>query len=209
MPFEESFRGFNSHTMYEGSHAVLSPSNYHWLYDSEEKLAQRLRNAQAAVRGTRLHEAAKVNIDLGIMVWDDPSNPVVQLHGRSYAAYVNDAIRMRLITEQMLFYSMNCFGTADAIGFEEYPKGLEYAGFLRIHDLKTGVTKASFDQLYVYAAIFCWEYNYLPFSIEGELVIYQGDNPIVCEIDRSHLAWVYDRIRVSDKTARKIRGGLV
>jgi hypothetical protein len=47
--------------------------------------------------------------------------------------------------EQILFYSENCFGTADAISFR-YNK-------LRISDLKTGVIKGSVHQLEVYAAL--------------------------------------------------------
>ena len=31
--------------------------------------------------------------------------------------YVNDAISFRMVPEQILFYSENCFGTADTIVF--------------------------------------------------------------------------------------------
>lgn len=64
-------------------------------------------------------------------------------------AYVNDAIGYKMIPEQILFYSDNCFGTADAIVFRN--------GLLRIHDLKTGVIPAHMEQLEVYAALFCLE----------------------------------------------------
>ena len=67
-----------------------------------------------------------------------------------------------------LFYSDNCFGTADAICFRD--------GFLRIHDLKTGVTPAHMEQLLVYAALFCLEYVIKPSDIDSELRIYQGGN---------------------------------
>ena len=46
---------------------------------------------------------------------------------------------------------------------------------LRIHDLKTGITRASEYQLYVYAAIFCLEYSISPFDIGIELRIYQNE----------------------------------
>ena len=71
--------------------------------------------------------------------------------------------------EQVLFYSVNAFGTADAIAFDERSK------LLRIHDLKTGVTPASMAQLHVYAALFCLEYDKPPFEIKYDLRIYQND----------------------------------
>jgi hypothetical protein len=173
---------WHSHPRLEGSHAVLSPSNYHWLNDSEEKLLARLENAQAAARGTRLHDLAARNIADGITLAMDGRYPVI-------ARYVNDAIKYEMVPEQMLMYSMYCYGTTDAISFD--------AGemFLRIHDLKTGVSKASFDQLYVYAGLFCLEYDFKPFEIQGQLRIYKNEEPEYCDVDQGYLAWVYDRIR--------------
>lgn len=173
---------WHSHPRLEGSHAVLSPSNYHWLNDSEEKLLARLANAEAAARGTRLHDLAARNIADGITLAMDGRYPVI-------ARYVNDAIKYGMVPEQMLMYSMYCYGTTDAISFD--------AGemFLRIHDLKTGVSKASFDQLYVYAGLFCLEYDFKPFEIQGQLRIYQHEEPEYCDVDQGYLAWVYDRIR--------------
>lgn len=173
---------WHSHPRLEGSHAVLSPSNYHWLNDSEEKLLARLANAEAAARGTRLHDLAARNIADGITLAMDGRYPVI-------ARYVNDAIKYEMVPEQMLMYSMYCYGTTDTISFD--------AGemFLRIHDLKTGVSKASFDQLYVYAGLFCLEYDFKPFEIQGQLRIYQHEEPEYCDVDQGYLAWVYDRIR--------------
>ncbi|AVD99507.1 exonuclease [Streptomyces phage Bing] len=173
---------WHSHPRLEGSHAVLSPSNYHWLNDSEEKLLARLANAEAAARGTRLHDLAARNIADGITLAMDGRYPVI-------ARYVNDAIKYEMVPEQMLMYSMYCYGTTDAISFD--------AGemFLRIHDLKTGVSKASFDQLYVYAGLFCLEYDFKPFEVQGQLRIYQHEEPEYCDVDQGYLAWVYDRIR--------------
>lgn len=173
---------WHSHPRLEGSHAILSPSNYHWLNDSEEKLLARLANAEAAARGTRLHDLAARNIADGITLAMDGRYPVI-------ARYVNDAIKYEMVPEQMLMYSMYCYGTTDAISFD--------AGemFLRIHDLKTGVSKASFDQLYVYAGLFCLEYDFKPFEIQGQLRIYQHEEPEYCDVDQGYLAWVYDRIR--------------
>lgn len=74
-------------------------------------------------------------------------------------------------TEQGLFFSYNSFGTADAISFSK--------GLLRVHDLKTGVSKVSIKQLEVYAALFCLEYGYSASEIKMELRIYQDDNMLV------------------------------
>jgi hypothetical protein len=45
---------------------------------------------------------------------------------------------------------------------------------LYISDLKTGVSKASFEQLYAYAALFCLEYGCKPDKTTFILRIYQG-----------------------------------
>ena len=80
---------------------------------------------------------------------------------------MNDAIGFRMQTEQVLYYSDNCFGTADTISFRK--------NILRIHDLKTGISKVSMNQLIIYAALFCLEYGVSPYDITTELRIYQND----------------------------------
>jgi len=190
--YNERFVGFNSHPRVEGTHAILSPSNPAWLRYDRERLIDRLSTAQAAALGTEIHETAARNIARQIRLLPHPVWPVLDL-------YVNDAIEYGMSPERMLFYSVNCYGTADAIGFEEYTDDEQFDGFLRIHDLKTGVSKASMDQLYVYAGIFCREYGYKPFRMDGELRIYQGENVHAEPIDRSYLAYVYDRIKWSDE----------
>ncbi len=67
-----------------------------------------------------------------------------------------------MVTEQTLYFSENCFGTADTISFRRNK--------LRIHDLKTGITATSEKQLEVYAALFCLEYGASPFDIEIEAI---------------------------------------
>lgn len=145
----------------EGSHAFLSPSNYHWLNYDEEKLIATYRNWKAAQRGTILHAYAKDSIDLGR-----------KLRGTdTLSMYVNDAIGFRMRPEQRLYFSKQCFGTADAITFRRDK--------LRIHDLKTGVTPASLHQLEVYNALFCLDYGIRPGDIETELRIYQNDDILI------------------------------
>ena len=87
--------------------------------------------------------------------------------------YVNDAIGFRMNPETILFYSEYCFGTADALIFNEHNK------FLRIHDLKTGKAQAKMEQLVKYASLFCLEYAVDPEKITTELRIYQDNTAVV------------------------------
>ena len=111
--------------------------------------------------------------------------------------YVNDAIGYRMTPEQVLYYSDNCFGTADAIGF--------WNDILRIHDLKTGESPTSIHQLEVYAALFCLEYRIKPIDIEMELRIYQTDDILVHRPTVEDIAPIMDKIIVFDKTIDKIK----
>lgn len=151
---------FNRHLNLEGLHAPFSPSQSSWLRYSDDRAAEVYLNKKAAEMGTRLHAWAAETIQLGLK---QPRSK------KTLYAYVNDAIGYSMETEVVLFYSERFFGTADAISFKN--------NFLRIHDLKTGKHPASIEQLEVYAALFCLEYNVNPFDIEMELRIYQNDEP--------------------------------
>jgi hypothetical protein len=91
------------------------------------------------------------------------------------ANFVNDAIGYNMATEVVLYYSPYAFGTADAIRYDPPTKD-NPRGFLRIHDLKTGVTKPKMEQLMVYAAYFFIEYAIKPEKTDMELRIYQGSD---------------------------------
>lgn len=107
--------------------------------------------------------------------------------------YVNDAISLRMKPEQVLYYSSNAFGTADAIGFNK--------GFLRVHDLKTGRSKADFDQLLAYVVYFLLEYN--EGRVDGiddvELRIYQGNAVKVHKPTKPEIVSLIDRVIFFDK----------
>lgn len=133
---------FERHSELEGQHAFLSPSQYHWINYPEEKLRERYFNAQITEMGTRLHAYAHDAIELGRL---QPRN-----HD-TVNMFINDAISYNMNSEQPLFYSWQCFGTSDAIAYRK--------NTLRIHDLKTGQTEAHFEQLRIYAALFCLEYQ--------------------------------------------------
>nr|DAK39948.1 MAG TPA: Protein of unknown function (DUF2800) [Caudoviricetes sp.] len=86
------------------------------------------------------------------------------------AMFVNDAISYRMSPETVLYYSEYAFGTADAISFDKDSE------FLRIHDLKTGTGPTKFEQLEIYAALFCLEYGVSP-TVQMQLRIYQHGEP--------------------------------
>lgn len=129
---------FNNHSNLEGQHAFLGASKYHWINYSEDKVADAYSKFLATQKGTVLHAFAAQCISLGQKL------PKSQ---KTLNMYVNDAIGYKMTPEQTLFYSENCFGTADSISYR--------SGLLRIHDLKTGIIPAHMEQLMIYAALFC------------------------------------------------------
>lgn len=179
---------FNTHSNLEGQHAFLSASKYHWVNYDEEKIDKVFIAAMAARRGTELHEFAHQAVRLGIKMSRSP---------KTLNLYVNDALGYRMSSEQVLYYSDNCFGTADSISFRQNK--------LRIHDLKTGVTKTSEHQLEVYAALFCLEYRIKPFEIEIELRIYQNDEVQIYEADPDVIVHIMDKIITFDKRITALR----
>ena len=174
---------FNEHSKLVGEHAFLSASNYHWLGYTEEKLQERYLNHMATLRGTELHDLAARHVKLGVKM---PRT------NRTFDAYVNDAIGYKMTPEQPLYYSPNCFGTADAISFKN--------GFLRIHDLKTGETDTSMKQLMIYAALFCLEYRFAPEELKGiELRIYQKNDIRVLNPAPEEILDIMNKIVAFDK----------
>lgn len=160
----------SNHSELVGSHAFFSASNYHWIHYDLDKMRSVYGNHLATIRGTQLHDLAARCINLGVSM---PSSR------KTLNLYVNDAIGYRMAPEQVLYYSPDFFGTTDAISFRKK--------LLRIHDLKTGITPASMDQLKIYAAFFCLEHGIKPESINMELRIYQNNdiqmlNPLADEI---------------------------
>jgi len=173
---------FNSHSALVGKHAFLSPSQYSWVNYDEQRLENRYYLASAAVRGTDLHNLAHHAIRLRVHIHEAE---------KTLSAYVDDAIFYDLVVEQPLYYSDNCFGTPDTIGFSD--------SFLRIHDLKTGVNKTSERQLEIYAALFCLEYSISPFEIDIELRIYQSGEVRIYVPTPEFILELMDKIILFDK----------
>ena len=79
--------------------------------------------------------------------------------------------------------------------------------FLRIHDLKTGETSASFNQLMIYMALFCLEYDYRPTDIEAELRLYQLDDVQIHLPEPEQILNIMDKIIRFDKAIEKTKIG--
>ena len=174
---------WNDHSNLEGLHATFGASQYHWINYDIPKMLQVFKSAKAKQIGTELHAHAANCIKYK-----------TKLRGKqTLALYVNDAIGFRMQPEQILYYSPYFFGTADAILFNE-KKNL-----LRIHDLKTGTTKASFHQLEIYAALFCLEYNYKPGEIDIYLRLYQNDDYMEGHPAAEDIAPIIDKIVTFNK----------
>lgn len=179
---------FMKHFELEGKHAFLGASNYHWINYDSDKLINTYMRRQATLKGTALHELAAQLIELGQKL---PKSK------KTLNMYVNDAIGFKMKPEQVLYYSDNCFGTADAISFRN--------NILRIHDLKTGFTPAHMEQLLIYAALFCLEYKVKPSEIQFELRIYQNDEILIINPTAEDIVPIIDKIITFDKVIEKIK----
>lgn len=175
------------HHLLEGKHAFLGGSQYHWLNWPDEDLEGKYYSHFSTDMGTALHSLAsdcirsrtKLNksdrhlIDLTLYKASIPTSALnTEEILINLMQFVNDAIGFHLSSEVILYYSPECFGTADAIGFDERNN------ILRIHDYKSGLTPAHMEQLMIYAALFCLEYHKKPGDMKLiSLKLYQN-----CEI---------------------------
>lgn len=179
---------FNNHHNLDGQHAFLGASKYHWINYDDDKLAETWKNLQAIQRGTELHDFARRCVELKQKL---PSRK------KTLNMFVNDAIGFNMTAEQVLYFSDNCFGTADAICFRD--------NVLRIHDLKTGETKAHMEQLLVYTALFCLEYKQEPDKIQTELRIYQNNEIYLCNPDSVDIRKICEKIIRFNKLIEKMK----
>jgi len=181
---------WNRHSNLEGAHAFLSASKYHWINYSNEKIEYSYKKMLAVQMGTRLHEFASECIKL---------KQNLPKSKKTLNMFVNDAIGYRMQSEQVLYYSDNAFGTADAISFRNNK--------LRIHDLKTGEIPAHMEQLKIYAALFCLEYKIKPADIDEIILqIYQSDEILVHKPSTDEIVPIMDTIVTFDKIIDKVKG---
>lgn len=147
-----------NHDGLRDSHAYLSPSAKSWINYDEEKLKDQYFNSEVTRYGTELHAFASRAIKLRQYI-DNRSFLVCN--------FVNDCIDYKMDVDVVLYYSRYCYGTVDAIKYDNIKNTLY------VFDLKTGKTKASMMQLRIYAALFILEYNIIPTEIV--LRIYQRE----------------------------------
>ncbi len=165
------------HSELEGKHALLSPSQYHWLGYDRDKLLNMLDVYQAKEMGTKLHALASECIKLGRK----------QAGRDAFSCFVNDMIGFKMETELALYANPICFGTADGLSYKK--------NVLRIFDYKSGRTPAKFEQLRVYAAIFCIEYKISPHDISKIILrIYQFNGFEEEIIEADHIQEIIDII---------------
>ena len=161
---------WNDHHKLEGQHAFLGASKPQWTKWDNDTLVARFNSSHAADVGTAVHALAKDLIKAHIRLTEYDmklvdyavykSVPKAYPMGyntvsifKTLMPYVNDAIGFHMSPEVILYYSDNCFGTTDAIFYDEKKR------LLRTHDLKTGVLPVHDEQLYIYNALFCLEYR--------------------------------------------------
>lgn len=180
---------FNKHYTLVGKHAILGASRSSWLKYDDERLIEFYNAMMAKERGTKIHEFAAKAIELG--------EPLPKKK-RTLNMYVNDAIGYKMQPEQILYYSDNFFGTADCISFRNNE--------LRIHDLKTGVTPAHMEQLFIYAALFCLEYRHKASDLKIETRLYQNNEVIVEKPDEMIISPIMEKIISFDKLLNRING---
>lgn len=177
---------FNPHFDLAGKHAFLSASKYYWLNYTPEKLESVYANEKKKEEGTALHAFAEMAIKKRIKLAP---------HKKTLNMFVNDCIGFGMTSEQVLYYSDNCFGTADAIRLVEVEGELT----LRIFDYKSGVSRVSFRQIDIYCALFCLEYGYQPKDLLFHQRIYQSNNILEQWAEPEDIEFVMGKIVEFDK----------
>lgn len=223
---------FNKHSNLRGTHATFGASQSAWLRYDISKMVDRIHSSYRVVLGTEIHEfaASQINLSHKLMNVKSVKNNLetylyfkhlnddgdsINEYGRKIVdeiaylpkevfetvkQYIHDGIAFKMTPEQPLVYSLYFYGTADCISFRD--------NVLRIHDLKTGSIPAHMEQLEIYAALFCLEYNIRPVDISMELRIYQNDEIVHHEPSVDDIVPIMDLIKTRDKELNKIYGGI-
>lgn len=211
---------FNKHPeIKDGEHAIFAPSKKYLSRGlTEEQIYNILYSMYAAQIGILIHELCSQLIEEKQPIRKDAMRsmiyhtlyqakiPIALIQPERYidtvVPYVKDAIGYDLIPEQRIVYQYPiAWGTADAIKFN--PTKCE----LRIHDLKTGKTPASLDQLIEYAAYFYLEYHIKPGDCKTILSIYQNGEVITGYPTASDILPIMDNAVALTKYVQNTYGG--
>lgn len=195
---------FQSHLDVKGKHAFLSPSRVTWIEQSEEDLCRAYQRSYASDVGTSVHKIAEKCIFRGdklsksdrhlvTMALEDYGIPPDVFDSsailETLVPFVNESIAYGMIPEVPLYYSPVCFGTTDAIAFNQDN------GILRISDMKTGEAPSDMRQLLIYAGIFFLEYSFVPLDGKTELRIYQHGEVTLSKPSSDEVMSVVENIR--------------
>lgn len=209
---------FNEHSNLRGQHAFLGASKFHWLNYDDETLIQRYKQQYSAQMGTVLHQLASDCIKNHIRLSKSQDRHLILIELTragiptdyidintvldTLVPFVNDAIGFKMRSEQILYYSDNCFGCADTISFRD--------NVLRIHDYKSGSMPAHMEQLMIYSGLFCLEYNIKPYDIrETELRIYQNAEILYHRPEAGEIIDITKRIVESDNLINNLNTKVV
>lgn len=207
---------WNNHKELEGKHAFLGASQWRWINWDDQTLQDRFVTQFSQIIGTSIHELAHDCICSGIKLNKSDRHLIDMCMYKNFIpkyaydseyllnnliAYVNDAIGFHMSSEVILYYSINAFGTTDAISYNEKEK------ILRIHDLKTGTGTTFFEQLIIYAAYFCLEYNVQPTTLNKiYLRIYQSGEFVEIEPDPMEIEKIMKLTKVRDLYVQDLKG---
>lgn len=179
---------FNKHPeIKDDEHAIFAPSQKFLSRKNltEEQIYKIVHSIYARQIGTIIHSVAARMIEekqpvtkagLRTLIFDalyQAHIPRALIQPDEYLdtviPYIKDAIGFGLEPEvRLVYHNRIAHGKADAIRYNPIK------GELRIHDLKTGRTPASLDQLIEYAAYFFLEYHVKPADTRVILCIYQN-----------------------------------
>ena len=202
---------WNDHKEYEGKHALYSASGYHWLNYDDQTFVDKFYSQFSSTIGTTLHQLAhecivsriKLNkhdvhlVEMALYKAFVPREMYdANLILETLAPFVNDCIGFRMYSEKVVFVNPYFFGTADAIRYDEKEQTL------KIFDLKTGTGPVKLEQLYIYAAEFCIEYNVDPRKLKRiDTVIYQLGGTVA---DTTSGEYIYSIMELIKKRTEQI-----
>lgn len=215
-------------------HAPFPPSQPAWLNYSDEQLIEAMKNKYRAEIGTEIHEWASHQITLsskasgirevekGIKThiyekylvntskcYDPDFGELLLKHlhyipGEAFVTtkdFINDSIGFRMESEKKLTLSDKFYGTADAVRY--YTK----ENLLRVSDLKTGKRPAKIEQVFTYAALYCYEFHLEPLKTNFEARIYQNAEIYIEQPNGEDINDILQNILHKNEVLTKFEGG--